>query len=349
MLGHYGWDRESTCWRSVTPVALPMLPGRVRTGAERSLSEAQCAGAFVNALRHAGIMASVAEIRLQREPFHARGAVADAFEPARFGGRLRHVEVAFESPVRGPLILGDGRFLGLGVMRPVNEAFAGLHVFTVDQRSTPNVSRAPNVARALRRAVMARAQALHGRKPLPLLFHGHEDDGSPTRSGSHKHLFFAAFSSEGGERINRVAVIAPGLCDLTITDREHWKELDQAVKGLSVLRCGRDGVLILCPHPADADDAFFGRGLVWTTATTYRPTRHLKRGHPAASFIETDIRTECARRGLPAPESVQLLSVSEGPRGGLGAQVKIRFAKALCGPVLLGRGSHLGDGLFRLA
>jgi hypothetical protein len=60
-----------------------------------------------------------------REPFHVRGAAADAFEAARFGGRLRHVEVAFESPMRGPLVLGDGRFTGLGIMRPVRNFLRG--------------------------------------------------------------------------------------------------------------------------------------------------------------------------------------------------------------------------------
>jgi CRISPR-associated protein Csb2 len=346
MLLHYGWDREFARWRSVTPVALPMAPGRTRTGAERSLSEAQCTGAFVNSLRHAGITAAVAGIRIQREPFHAKGAVAEAFETSRFAGRLRHVEVAFQSPVRGPLVLGDGRFVGLGVMRPVHETPAGLHVFAVEQGCA--VSRSASVARALRRAVMARAQILFGPNPLPLIFHGHEDSGAPARSGNHKHLFYAAFSSQGGDRIDRLALIAPGLCDRTISDRQHWNDVARAVNGISVLRCGRDGVLALIPLPLEADDSFFGSGRVWSTVNDYRPTRHPKRDQPLSSFIETDVRTECARRGFPAPESVQLLRTSEGPRGSLTAQLTITFAKPLGGPVLLGRESHLGCGLFRL-
>jgi len=347
MRWYYGWGREFTRWRSVTPVALPMALGRVRTGAERSLSEAQCAGAFVNGLRHAGITAKVAEIRIQREPFHAKGAVADAFESSRFAGRLRHVEVVFQSPVRGPVIVGDGRFVGLGVMRPVKETPPGLHVFAVDQ--TIALSRSAAVARALRRAVMARAQTLYGRNALPLMFHGHQDDGAPARSGKHKHLFFAAFSSKGGARIDRVAVMAPGLCDRSISDRQHWDDLARAVDRLRVLRCGRDGVLALTPLPSEADDPFFGSGRVWTTVTAYRPTRHRKGHQPISSLIERDIRTECARRGLPMLESVQVLSTSEGPRGKLAGQLIIAFAKPLCGPVLLGRESHLGAGLFRLA
>jgi hypothetical protein len=121
------------------------------------------------------------------------------------------------------------------------------------------------------------------------------------------------------------------------------------VQGLSELRCGRDGVLTLCPLSPSADDPVFGRGAVWTTVHVYRPTRHAKRGVSVSFLIETDILTECARRGFPALRSVQILSTSEGPRGGLSAQVTISFTSRFCGPVLLGHGSHLGDGLFRLA
>jgi CRISPR-associated protein Csb2 len=345
MLRHYGWDREYTSWRSVTPVALPMALGRARTGKERSLSEAECSGAFVNALRHAGITATVTEVRIQREPFHARGALADAFASSRFHGRLRHIEVVFQSPVRGPLIVGDGRFVGLGVMRPVKERAPGLHVFAVEQSGAPVIARSAAVARALRRAVMARAQTLNA---LPVFFHGHEDDGSSARTGNHEHLFFAAFSSDGSARIDRVAVMAPGLCDRTISDRKHWNDLARAVNGLNTLRCGRDGVLSLAPLPSETDDSYFGSGRVWTTVSAYRPTRHPKRDQPISSFIETDLRTECARRGLPAPESVEVLSTCEGALGGLSARLTIRFAKSVCGPVLLGRESHIGNGLFRL-
>jgi CRISPR-associated protein Csb2 len=149
-------------------------------------------------------------------------------------------------------------------------------------------------------------------------------------------------------RIDRVAVIAPGLCDRSISDRKHWNDLARAVNGLNTLRCGRDGVLRLAPLPTKADDSYFGSGRVWTTMNAYRPTCHPKRDQPISSFIEIDLRTECARRGLPAPESVQFLSTCEGARGVLSARLTIRFAKAVCGPVLLGRESHIANGLFRL-
>ncbi len=336
----YGCDRPFLRWRSVTPVALP---------SSGFLPDAGCVGALMNAVRHAGIAAGVAELRVQKEPFHEKGAMASAFAPARFAGRLRHVEVSFRSPVAGPLVLGDGRFLGLGVMRPVAETPSGLHIFGVKGSIRPAIARATAIAQALRRAVMARAQALYDCKELPVIFHGHEDDGTAARSGHHKHLFFAAFSSAADARIDRVAVIAPGLCDHQVTDRSHLHHLARALDGLTTLRCGKDGVLELAALPADAAESCFGAGRVWTSASPYRPTRHPKPEQNVWHFLERDFLLECSRRGLPKPQSVRVLRSSEGVRGGLNAFLTVTFPHAVNGPILLGRGSHFGAGLFRQA
>ncbi len=59
-------------------------------------------------------------IRVQREPFEANGRrVEDFAEGTRFAKhRMWHVEIEFSAQVRGPLVIGDGRFLGLGIMAP---------------------------------------------------------------------------------------------------------------------------------------------------------------------------------------------------------------------------------------
>jgi CRISPR-associated protein Csb2 len=71
-------------------------------------------------LRHAGLRAGVTDIHVQREPFDRRGWRAEVFAVGtRFAKeRLWHVDLEFESPTVGPLPIGDGRFLGLGVMQP---------------------------------------------------------------------------------------------------------------------------------------------------------------------------------------------------------------------------------------
>jgi CRISPR-associated protein Csb2 len=137
MLAHYGVeDAPARLWRTVTPAALPQKaarrriePSRIRErseqkdASERIEEEMQAASAVRQALRHVQVDAPVETIRVQREPFEAKGARAEVFsEGSRFAKeRLWHIEIAFAKPVRGPLVLGDGRYLGLGLFAPVRE------------------------------------------------------------------------------------------------------------------------------------------------------------------------------------------------------------------------------------
>jgi CRISPR-associated protein Csb2 len=130
-LKHYGVGTPAIEWQTITPAALPESAKRRRIEPSRKLEEAknateraqeqhQARAAVVAALRHSGITAEVLDIVVQREPFQGHGARAEGFAPgSRFAKeRLWHVAVLFSKPVRGPLVLGDGRFLGLGVLAP---------------------------------------------------------------------------------------------------------------------------------------------------------------------------------------------------------------------------------------
>jgi CRISPR-associated protein Csb2 len=369
MLSHFGFGRAARRWQSVTPVALP--PGRRRgrlKGSERAEDEQRAAAAVATALRHAGHAWRGVDIRVQAEPFFAKGARAEAFEPAdadmrgRFAGRLSHVEVTFPEPVAGPLVIGDGRFLGLGLMAPVREGPPSLHLFSVDPAIAPLASAGEAVARALRRAVMARADAQwrsryaggRGGEALPLLFTGHEPDGQPARSGRHEHLFFLAEDADGDGRIDRLAVIAPHRVDRSPeSDPEkqrelarHLRLLDRALAGLALLRAGRAGVLRLsriADTPGD-QDGVFGRARVWVSRTPYRLTRHPRRTS-VEEAVRLDILQECSRRGLPRP-AVDVLDIDVGPQERAAARVRLHFRTAVEGPLLLGRGSHFGAGEF---
>lgn len=132
-LRHYGVgdDAAHGTWRTVTPAALPEHARRRRIdparkseeakgGDERAAELKKAAEAVAQALRHAGVRTGVGAIRVQREPFDANGARVEAFAAGtRFAKeRLWHVEITLEAPISGPLVLGDGRFLGLGVLAP---------------------------------------------------------------------------------------------------------------------------------------------------------------------------------------------------------------------------------------
>jgi len=133
MLRHYGVGSNThlRVWRTVTPAALPEPAARRRIeparksaeakdGVERLQEHQRAAAAVIQALRHANVNARVGTIRVQREPFESNGERVEAFAPGtRFPKtRLWHVEVTFSEPVVGPLVIGDGRFLGLGLMAP---------------------------------------------------------------------------------------------------------------------------------------------------------------------------------------------------------------------------------------
>jgi CRISPR-associated protein Csb2 len=354
MLRHYGIGGElrARVWRTVTPAVLPVPRARGRVGgAERRMEEAEAARSVRQALRHAGIGADIEVIRLQREPFERRGERADAFAvPPRFVSRsLRHVEITFREAISGPLLVGDGRYLGLGLMAPALDVWRDVMVFRLPRDHRVVAGETPLLLRALRRALMALARDAQGN--VPRLFSGHEAYGAPARSGRHEHVFLAADDGDGDGYLDRLLIAAPWACDRTVhgsgVDRRRF---DEVVSSLHQLRAGSLGLLsleLLSPTSL-TNDPLLGSGHIFESRTPYRPTRHGRRGSEPAAVAAQDVALECARRGLPRPR-VEVLEVKTGPRGGgLAARCRLRFAVAVRGPVLLGRGSHEGEGLFLL-
>jgi CRISPR-associated protein Csb2 len=341
-------------FRSVTPVVLPDGVARRRIaptsrrneakgGPERASEERNAVVALRNALRHAGVRARIEGVHLQREPFEKRGSRAESFSGGtRFAKeRLWHVEITFDRAVAGPLVIGDGRFLGLGVMAPCETA-SDVHAFVVD--GLAKSATALDLTYALRRAVMARVQVVVGpRQRLPSFFTGHDRSGAPLRSQDGGHVLFAFLPSDA-----TLLVIAPHVAEQRTphgSEREQLSILDEALLELSELRAGRAGLLTLqrtfvdrATHPA------FAPSQTWRNVSPYQVTRHAKTDS-ARDALALDLAIECSRRGLPKP------SVSPGdtcgvPGVGLTGEAELRFPHAVPGPILLGRNRHLGGGLF---
>jgi CRISPR-associated protein Csb2 len=357
MLRHYGIGAGARVFRSVTPVVLPEEGRRRRIEPTRKLAEAKrglervveisrARAAVVQALRHADVRTKAETIRLQREPFEGAGSRVEPFaEGTRFEKeRLWHVEIAFGVSVEGPLLLGDGRFLGLGLMVPVHDVVPGIHAFAVvgGLVGTPQPLR---LARTLRRAVMARTQRVLGKsKQLDPYFSGHDSDSAPLRRSESPHL---AFAFEPSSR--RLVVLAPHVLERrppTEQERDHLRELDEALVGFSELRAGTDGLLKLarCTICTDTEDSLLGRSRVWENATPYVVTRHTKKSS-AAEAIAADVRAECRRLGLPQPiiSSHNLRGVQAS---GLTGDLRLTFAHVVSGPLVLGRTRYFGGGLF---
>ena len=346
ILRHYGVDERrkdgARVWRTVTPAALPERAARRRVdpfrlrdelassrdhaaaefkeakpGRERLQEENRAVAAITQALRHAGVSARSDAIRVQREPFEGRGMRAEAFaNGTRFAKeRLWHAEIAFGKPVVGPLIIGDGRYLGLGLMAPLQEAWRDALVFAVPEEANIGPADGHVLVRAARRALMALQRDVVGK--LTRLFSGHEGNGGPAASGRHEHVFLAADDNDGDGRVDRLLVVAPWAADRAM--RANWgqrKTFDEVASQLEIVRAGRLGVITLGP-PFDfaGRDPLTGPARIWQSRTRYRATRHSGRNKDPAEAIERDVIEECLRRGLPRPE-VSILEFSAVPNGG---------------------------------
>lgn len=347
---------SSSVFRSVTPVVLPEGAKRRRIdsehlraeakGASERLAEEQRAVAAVHlALRHAGIHDVAVDVHVQREPFQAKGKRVESFaEGTRFAKeRFWHVEITFDRPVSGPLVIGDGRFLGLGLMAPVTTV-AEAHSFFIEGGLEAKANPL-DLAQALRRAVMARVQESIGeRRKLAPFFTGHNPDGKPLKGETKGHLAFAS----DFER-NRVLIIPPHLLEgrrPTPEESRHLRTLEAAVMDLRDLRAGVAGRLQLSRREVSLDtDPLFVPSRIWESGTEYAPTRFAKKVSTIEA-IRQDVHLEFQRRGLAQPVDVKVVKVHEGPKGSLRAQVRLRFEAAIRGPILIGRTCHLGGGLF---
>ena len=121
------WNRASCRWVSATPIALPRHPGQLDRGTARARAKAWALAesAVAVACRHVGLPEPMF-VKVSRSPFLAGARPAGHFPAFSQNGRdgrplrrqLLHASVTFEQPVTGPLMLGAGRFFGLGLMRP---------------------------------------------------------------------------------------------------------------------------------------------------------------------------------------------------------------------------------------
>ena len=107
-----GWTGPSRTWTSVTPVVLHHFPKK-DGDVERIVREA-----FVSAL-----LPEPPEVRIDRISSVAGAGRAMSLPPFTEGGanlcRYQiHMRVRFEEPVRGPVLVGRGRFRGYGLFRP---------------------------------------------------------------------------------------------------------------------------------------------------------------------------------------------------------------------------------------
>lgn len=346
-------SREASLFRSLTPLALSAHQwrriGKNRSADERIRDQRKVAGAVVHSLRHAGIPCKPVDIRVQREPFHKHGIRAESFaRGSRFSkDALWHVQLYFQGRISGPVVIGDGRFQGLGLMEPI-ATYSDVFVFALGKTPRIGLEDRLQLIRSFRRALMSLARDKAG--GVEQLFSGHELDGRVARGGHHRHVFLAADRGTGPEyRIRRVIVAAPWAVDHNATphrgERRRFEEITRQLRDLRAGRLGRFDHLVA--QLIMEDDPLIRSDRTWISETPYVATRNLKKHQAPQEAIQVDVVAECHRRGLPSPTSVEILDAWVGPQGGHPtANLRVSFATAVRGPLLLGRDSHFGGGLF---
>lgn len=118
------WCAPSRAWATATPVALDRNPGDLRApdpvkeAAAFAAAEETIAAACerVGLPRPAGVIATPSAPLAGGDKVRAFGAFTNGLQRV-----LVHAKILFSSPVRGPVLLGAGRYLGLGLFRPVRD------------------------------------------------------------------------------------------------------------------------------------------------------------------------------------------------------------------------------------
>lgn len=123
-------------------------------------------------------------------------------------------------------------------MEPVKHAWRGVMVFSLPPDGRVAAADREDLLRAVRRALMALSR--DGKGDVSELFSGHEADGGPLASGSHRHIFLAGADLDHDGRIEQLIVAAPWICDrFARPGRGERVAFDRVVSSLEVVRAGR--------------------------------------------------------------------------------------------------------------
>lgn len=115
------WNGPSTIWETITPIVLDRNPKHFghHDLAKHKKAVEQAVQAVWKACRDQGLEPEHVEV--SRRPFFKESADAKAFGRVSLGGLQRflmHARITFAHPVGGPMVLGAGRFFGMGLCIP---------------------------------------------------------------------------------------------------------------------------------------------------------------------------------------------------------------------------------------
>lgn len=120
------WTRPSRTWATATPVALDRNPGDLHAASqeERASAFAAAENSVAIAIERIGLPAPTM-VEVVRSSVLSGSAKPRAFgrfpvDPSKAARVLVHARVAFDTKVRGPLLVGAGRYQGMGLFLPLD-------------------------------------------------------------------------------------------------------------------------------------------------------------------------------------------------------------------------------------
>ncbi len=388
MLTHYGINaKPCRFWQTVTPAALPLQAARRRippnrtqedakAGRERSEEEAAARAAVRESLRHSGVDSRPDHIWVQREPFSTKGERAEAFaRGTRFAKeQLWHIEIGFRESIAGPIILGNGRFLGLGIMSPkrvVKQPTVAR--YAVISKLAPPLTKGVHFAEVVRRSLLKLSDG-------HLVFRG-RDQASNEPAQGHGHAFVLPEANDKTGRITHVCIVAKSGFDETAVDALH------ALRRLFAGQAFEAHVSLIGIGIAEdfvsngvGGASLLSTSCIWESRTPFVSTRHAKwQGRDSEGrrmrkndsdgrqigSAEHDLCRLLTLKGLPKPIRIRAIASTMlrgqtewrhferwRKRGGgrnaghQGHGFEIEFAKPVTGPIVVGYGAHFGLGAF---
>lgn len=121
------WTQPSRAWATATPIALDRNPGDLHAASQaaRTVAFAEAEASVAVAVERIGLPRPAA-VEVSRSSVLGGSAKPRAY--GRFPGGLRkpervlvHARVVFDHRVRGPILLGAGRYQGMGLFLPIDE------------------------------------------------------------------------------------------------------------------------------------------------------------------------------------------------------------------------------------
>jgi CRISPR-associated protein Csb2 len=119
------WCRTSSRFITATPIALDRHPGNLRSNSHRTAHRAaiEAQRTIAEACERIGLPRPVS-VEISLAPFLPGAQPVRAFRPwpnrpGRFTRMRVHADIRFGQAVRGPVLLGAGRYFGLGLCLPV--------------------------------------------------------------------------------------------------------------------------------------------------------------------------------------------------------------------------------------